>query len=113
MRPSKDKSCHDTLELYCVIATLLKGFQQEFTTQELHNLRLMCKTFASMIPKIIRWLKEDFSPLRKPRYNYKQQERIDPHRIKMASAAMIYFGLDPRKFVRWLGGKYAGHHWDV
>ena len=81
--------------------------------QDLHNLCLVCKTFASMIPKIIRWLKEDFSPLRKPRYNYKQQERIDPHRIKMASAAMIYFGLDPRKFVRWLGGKYTGHHQDV
>jgi hypothetical protein len=31
----------------------------------------------------------------------------------MASAAMIYFGLDPRNFVRWLGGEYTGHHWDV
>jgi hypothetical protein len=30
----------------------------------------MCKTFASMIPKIIRWLKVDFSLLCKPRYNY-------------------------------------------
>jgi hypothetical protein len=114
MRPSKDKYYPvDTLELHCVIATLLKGFQQEFTTQDLHNLRLMCKTFASMIPKIIRWLKVDFSPLCKPRYNYEQQERINPHRIKMASAAMIYFGLNPGKFVRWLGGKYTGHHQDI
>jgi hypothetical protein len=31
----------------------------------------------------------------------------------MASAAMIYIGLNPGKFVRWLGGKYTGHHWDV
>jgi hypothetical protein len=114
MRPSKDK-CYqvDTLELHCVIATLLKGFQQEFTTQDLHNLHLVCKTFASMIPKIIRWLKVDFSPLCKPRYNYEQQERINPHHIEMASVAMIYFGLDPGKFFRWLGGKYTGHHWDV
>jgi hypothetical protein len=66
-----------------------------------------------MIPKIIRWLKVDFAPLCKPRYNYKQQERIDPHCVKMASAAMIYFGLDPGKFVRWLRGKYTGHQWDV
>jgi hypothetical protein len=66
-----------------------------------------------MIPKIIRWLKVDFSLLCKPRYNYEQQERINPHHVKMASAAMIYFGLDPRKFVQWLGGKYSGHHWDV
>jgi hypothetical protein len=32
---------------------------------------------------------------------------------KMASAAMIYFGLDPKKFARWLGVKYTGRHWDV
>ncbi len=76
MRPSKDKYYQvNTLELHCAIATLLKGFQQEFTTQDLHNLRLMCKTFASMIPKIIRWLKVDFSLLHKPRYNYKQNKR--------------------------------------
>jgi hypothetical protein len=55
MRPSKDKYYQvKTLELHCVIATLLKGFQQEFTAQDLHNLCLMCKTFTSMIPKIIR-----------------------------------------------------------
>jgi hypothetical protein len=64
MRPSKDKYYRvDTLELHCFIASLLKGFQQEFTTQDLHNLHLLCKTFASMIPKIIRWLKVDFSQL--------------------------------------------------
>jgi hypothetical protein len=114
MRPSKDKYYQvDTLELHCIIATLLKGYQQEFTTQDLHNLRLVCKTFASMIPKIIRWLKVDFSPLREPRYNNKQQERINPHCIKMARAAMIYFGLDPGKFVRWLEGEYTGHHRDI
>jgi hypothetical protein len=31
----------------------------------------------------------------------------------MASAAMIHFGLDPGKFVRFLLGKYTGQHWDV
>ncbi len=56
MRPSKDKYYQvDTLELHCIIATLLKQFQQEFTMRDLHNLRLVCKTFSSMIPKTIRW----------------------------------------------------------
>ena len=45
--------------------------------------------------------------------NYEQQERIDPHRVKIASAAMVHFGLDPGKFVRWMGGEYTGHHRDV
>jgi hypothetical protein len=55
----------------------------------------------------------DFTPLREPRYFYKSQERIDPHRVDMASAAMVHFGLDLEKFVRWLSGEYTGHHRDV
>jgi hypothetical protein len=31
----------------------------------------------------------------------------------MASAAMIHFGLDPGKIMRWLGGKYTGKRRDV
>jgi hypothetical protein len=31
----------------------------------------------------------------------------------MASAAMIHFGLDPGKFVRFLSGEYTGQYWDV
>jgi hypothetical protein len=96
MRPSKGKYYRvETLELHCIIATLLKDFQQDFQLQDLHNLRLVCKTFSSMIPKIIKWLKIDFSLLCKPRYNYEKQECIDPHRVEMASAAMVHFGLDP------------------
>ena len=114
MRPSKGKYYRvETLELHCVIATLLKDFRQDFQLQDLHNLRLVCKTFALMIPKIIRWLKIDFSLLREPRYNYEKQERIDPHHVEMASAAMVHFGLDPGKFVQWLGGEYTGYHRDV
>jgi hypothetical protein len=59
----------------------------------------MCKDFALLVPKIARWLTVDVSLLRKPWYNYEQQEQIDPHRAEMASAAMVHFGLDPGKFV--------------
>jgi hypothetical protein len=31
----------------------------------------------------------------------------------MASAAMVHFGLNPGKFVQWIGGKYTGYHRDV
>jgi hypothetical protein len=114
MRPSKEKYYRvETLELHCVIATFLKDFRQDFQLQDLHNLCLVCKTFASMIPKIIRWLKIDFSLLCEPRYKDEKQEHIGPHRVEMASAAMVYFGLDPGKFVRWLEGKYTGYHRNV
>jgi hypothetical protein len=62
-----------------------------------------------MIPKVLRWLQTNFSPLLEPRYNYKQQEHIETSWVKMASAAMIHFGLDPGKFVSFLGGEYTGY----
>ena len=114
MRPSKNKFYRvDILELHSVIATVMKEFRVEFAALDIRNLCLVCKEFASLVPKITRWLTIDFSRLRKTWYNYEQQERIDPHRVEMASAAMVHFGLDPGKFVRWMGGEYTGHHRDV
>ena len=66
-----------------------------------------------MIPNTIRWLQLDFSPLRIPRYNYKSQAKISPRRVELASAAMIHFGLDPGKVVRYLGGEYTGKLQDM
>jgi hypothetical protein len=62
-----------------------------------------------MMPKVLRWLKINFSPLLAPRYNCKQQEHINTSRVEMASMAMIHFGLDPGKFLRFLGGEYTGY----
>jgi hypothetical protein len=81
--------------------------------QDLHNLCLVCKDFASLVPKITRWLMVDFSLLCKHQYNYEQQEQIDLHHIKMASAAMVHFGLNPGKFIQWMGGEYIGYHSDI
>jgi hypothetical protein len=114
MRPSKDKFYWvDVLELHSVIATILKKFWAEFMVQDLHNLCLLCKDFASLVPKITRWLMVDFSLLPKPRYNYEQQEWVNPNCIEMANAAMVHFGLDPGKFVQWMGGEYTGYNCDV
>jgi hypothetical protein len=41
------------------------------------------------------------------------QMKIDPHQVCMANAAMAHFGLDPGRFVRWMGGEYTGQHWDA
>jgi hypothetical protein len=38
---------------------------------------------------------------------------ITHHRVELASAAMVHFGMDPGKFVRWLGGEYTGHRREV
>ena len=114
MRPSLDKWYRvEELYLYNVITTIIKECLPSFTNQDLFNLRLVNKDFANIIPKVCRWLRLDFTSLREPRYFYEDQECIDLHRVEMASAAMIHFGLDPGKFVRWLSGEYTGQYRDV
>ena len=101
------------LLLYNVITTVIKEYQASFNSTDLRNLSRINHDFSKMIPNTIRWLQLDFSPLREPRYNYKSQAKISSGQVKMASAAMIHFGLDPGKLVRWLGGEYTGGHRDV
>ncbi len=61
-----------------------------------------------MVPKVL-----CFTPMCKPCLGHEEKNHIDPHLVKMASVAMVHFGLDPGKFIHFLAGKYTGHHWDV
>ena len=114
MRPSLDKWYRvGDLHLYNVITTIIKECRTTFSKEDLANLRLVNKDYAAIVPKVIRWLRIDYTPLREPRLGYENQECIDPYRVEMASAAMIHFGLDPGKFVRFLSGEYTGQYRDV
>ena len=95
------------------MAILLRECMASFLPFDFANLRAVNKTFAEVIPKLIRWHSVDFSSLRQPRLNYEAQEAIDPHRVEMACAAMLHFGMHPGKFVRWMGGEYTGSNRDV
>ncbi len=114
MRPSLDK-WYRVKELFLnnVITTVIKESRVSLSDQDLFNLRMVNKDFANIVPETCRWLRLDFTPLREPCYRYKDQGAIDSHRVEMASAAMIHFGLDPGKFVRWLSGEYTGQYRDV
>ena len=84
-----------------------------FLQRDLSNLRLANKDYAAIVPKVIHWLRIDFTPLCEPWLGYKNQEGIDPYCVEMAGAAMIHFGLDPGNFVRFLSGEYTGKYQDV
>ena len=100
MRPSLNKWYHvGDLHLYNVITMIIKECQVSFSRKDLSNLRLVNKDYATIVQKVIRWLQINFTPLHEPQLEYENQECIDPHHVEMASAAMIHFGLDPRKFV--------------
>ena len=101
------------LTLYNVITTVLKEQRASFTTTDIRNLASIDVIFSKLVPKTIEWLNVDFSSLREPRYDYETQTAIPPSRAMMVLAAMIHFGLDPGKLVRWLGGEYTGARRDV
>ena len=113
MRPELNKYYRvDTITLHNVIAIVMREYA-EFSPSEILAIRLLNKDFAVFVPKVLRWLQVDISSLRDPRYDYEKQTAIDPHRVLMANAAMVHFGLDPGRFVRWLAGEYTGHARDV
>jgi hypothetical protein len=71
------------------------------------------KSYSTMIPKVSRWLQFSFSPLLEPHNNNEQQEHINTSWGKMASVAMIHFGLDPGKFICFLEGEYTRYTCNV
>jgi hypothetical protein len=111
MRPSLDELYQvSNLYLHNVIITVIKEYSVTFSADDLSTIQLVSKDFANMVPKVLHWMKIDFTPMRKPCLGYKEHNHIGPHRIEMASAAMVHFGLDPGKFIRFLAGKYTDHH---
>ncbi len=114
MRPSLDKWYQvGDLHLYNVITTIIKECRVSFLSEDLSNLCLVNKDFANIVPKVLRWVRVDFTPLRDPCLGYEQHDHINPYCTEMASMAMIHLGLDPGKFVHFLLGKYTRQHRDV
>ena len=54
------------LTLYNVITLVIKEYWDTFTSTDIFNLSRIIRDFSSMIPKTIRWLQLDFSPLCNP-----------------------------------------------
>jgi hypothetical protein len=114
MRPSLNKWYQvGDLHLYNIITTIIKKCRVSFLKEDISNLCLVNKDFANIVPKVLPWLRVNFTPLQDPHLGYEQQDCIDPYRMEMASAAMIHFGLDPGKVVHFLLGEYTGQYRNV
>jgi hypothetical protein len=73
MRPSLNKRYQvGDLHLYNIITTIIKECRVNILKEDLSNLCLMNKDFAIIVPKILRWLQVDFTPLQDPCLGYKQ-----------------------------------------
>jgi hypothetical protein len=91
--------------LHNVIITVIKENRVPFSAEDLFNIQLVSKDFTNMLPKVLHWLQVDFAPMCQHQLGYKEQTHIITHCIKMVSVAILHFGLDPGKFVRFLVGK--------
>jgi hypothetical protein len=112
MKPSTNKYYQvKELTIFNVVTIVIQEYAT-FSKNKLLNIHLLNTNFAKMIPKLQRWLQIDFSMLHNPCLNYKSQMQIDPHQVCMANTAMAHFGLDPGRFVQWMGGEYTGQHQD-
>ncbi len=100
MKPSSDKYYRvKDLTIYNTITIVIREYTA-FSKNKLSSIHLINTSFSKMIPKLKHWLQIDFSTLRKPQLNYKNQMQIDPHRVCIANTAMAHFGLDPGRFVQ-------------
>ena len=114
MRPSNDKKYSvKEITLYNVITIVINNSNHLLDDRDMLAIQFVNKDFSTFIPKVIRWMSVDFTPLKQPRLEYESQEVIDPHRVEMANALMVHCGLDPGKAVRYLGNEYTGENRDV
>ena len=81
--------------------------------QVLGTLSVLSKDFNDMVNDVDRLRTMDFSPLKLPRLDYNEQEKIDENRVDMTTALMIETGLIPGIAVRYLSGEYTAEHRDV
>ena len=82
--------------------------RDSFDEQDILSLSLFNEDFATVVPQVIELLDVDISPILKPRLEYQNQTEVDPHRVTMATAALVGCGMDPGKFVRLLNQQYTG-----
>ena len=107
MKPSlKGQYRVEDLCFHNVVITLIK--EGWFNREELNSLLKVNTIYRSMVPEVLRLLTIDFRPLRLPRTGYEDQTELDPHRIDMASAAMIHYDSHPGKVIRFINGELTG-----
>ena len=115
MQPSLDLQYRvRDLSIENVLVFIVKHHEAYLSSQDLSSLKQVNTLFEEMISDVIELWSIDFSwPLKIPRLNYADQQSICPHRVSLATAGLIHYGLHPGMLVRYLKGDYVGesrHH---
>jgi len=77
MRPDMTKQYRFAeLDIYHVICTVVREYRTSFMTRDFSSLRATNRDFSIMTPKLIHWLRINFSALCLPRKDYELQTAI-------------------------------------
>ena len=106
MKPELDKQYESGPFIFNNIVVLILDAYLE--NSDLLNLSRVSKLFYRVVPEVKRLLLVDWRPLLKPRLDYMDQEKINMHRVDMATALAVRCGLCPGKIVRTLRGEFMG-----
>jgi hypothetical protein len=80
---------------------------------EFTNLKQVSKRMEQLVTVVQDLLSIDFTSVREPRSDWQSQTKIDPIRVKMLSAAFVWYGMHPGFLVRFMGGEYIGESRDA
>ena len=95
-----------------MLVFIVKHYEAYLSSQDLSSPKQVNALFKEMISDVIELRSIDFSPLKIPRLNYADQQSICPHRVSLATAGLIHYGLHPGMLVRYLKGEYVGESRD-
>ncbi len=102
------------ISLKHVIVLVVKNYEQYFLeVEDLYNLSKVNQLYGDMINNLLRLRSQDFSELKKPRFDYADQLSISPEQVDLISACCIHYGLHPGMLIRYLNGKYVGKSRDA
>ena len=114
MKPSLNAQYRvDDLSLDNVIVIILSKYQDHLSIKDINSLSCLNSLYNEMTSDVSELLNYNFSELRHERIGYDAQAEIQEHRIKMATAGMIHYGLHPGMFVRYVGGEYVAESRDI
>jgi hypothetical protein len=93
-----------------IVLVLKANFLEDSDLKSLEEPLLLYK---EMISNVLRLENLDFSPLKAPRLDCANQQQISPHRVDLATAGLIHYGMHPGMLLRYLKGEYTGESRNV
>jgi hypothetical protein len=114
MKPSLNHQYHVKDLQFDNITIFIVRFKDSYlSSNDVASLKVVNKTYFTMISEVQCLQSLDFSTLKKPRHDYATQEHISQDQVVLATACLIHYGLHPGMMIQYLKGEYVGENRDT